>query len=152
VEKPTLDQLNTWLERASTDAAKNRLNGQIKSHSKYPCSPELYNFILDTLVPEDGTAADRFPKAMAILGAKASLLGYTPETFGGNTQLLIATTFVQVLMSGTFTIIGKTYTPKQKEGSTFAPQQKVGSIGIDNAEQRTKRKVTEIAKPSNEDF
>ena len=144
VEKPTRDQLEKGIATAKAggfESTENRLKGQLGSLEKFPVSPELYNFMLDTLVPEGASAAARWAEAVGILKVKAKECGYTPSTFEGNTQLLYATTFKEVLLGKSFNVIGKTYTPRQREGSTYVPQQTLGSIGSDGDEQRKKRKV-----------
>ena len=110
-------------------------------------SPELYNLILDTLAPEGADTQARYQAAMAKLSEKATALGQTPETFGGNTQLFIASVFKEILLDQSFSVIGRTYTPKQRAGSQFTPQQTIGSVGIDNEAERKRRKVAPIAKP-----
>jgi len=155
VEKPTEAQLEKAIATATAngnEATANRLKGQLSSLDKFPCAPELYNLILDTLAPEEGKANERWAKARAILAAKAQELDYTPAMFKNNTQYLYAETFKQVLMDGTYNLIGKTYTPKQREGSTYEPQQTLGSIGVATPEQMKKRKVAVIAGLVKEEF
>lgn len=154
VEKPTVEQLTKAIATATAngnDATVKRFEGQLKALDKYPCAPELYNLILDTLAPEGDKAADRWPVAVAVLKAKAKEMGYTAENHKGNTELLFANTFKDVLLAGSYNIIGRTYTSKQKEGSTFEPQQTLGSIGSDTEEQRKKRKVKLIDPPVKEE-
>jgi hypothetical protein len=145
VEKPTVERLRGSIASAEAKSASdgliNRLKGQLGSLDKYPCGPELYNFILDTLAPEGESATTRWAQARAVLAAKAKELDYTPAMFKGNTQYLYAETFKQVLMDKQYTVIGRTYTPRQKEGSLYSPQQTLGSIGSDTEEQRKKRRV-----------
>ena len=154
VEKPTKAQLEKAIVTSTAggfESTTNRLKGQLGSLEKFPVSPELYNFILDTLAPEGTSTATRWAEAVSILKAKAKELKYTPEAFEMNTQLLYATTFKEVLLSQSYIVIGKTYTPKQREGSTYVPQQTLGSIGSNGDEQRKKRKVRLMEVITNDD-
>lgn len=154
VEKPTVEQLNKAIATATTngnDATVKRLQGQLGALDKYPCAPELYNLILDTLAPEGEKASERWPVAVAQLKAKATEAGLTLASCKGNGQYLYAAAFKELLMGQSFTVIGKTYTPKQREGSDYTPQQTLGSIGVDSTEQRKKRKVALIDAPASEE-
>jgi hypothetical protein len=147
IEKPTVEQLEKGIATATAngnEATANRLRGQLSALDKYPCAPELYNLILDTLAPTEDKAPERWAAAKAILASKAKELGYDPSKFNGNTQYTYAETFKQVLLAKQYTIIGKTYTPKAREGSTYTPGQTLGSVGADGDEQRKKRKVALI--------
>lgn len=148
IERPTVEQLTKAIATATANdnkATVSRLEGQLKALDKYPCAPELYNLMLDTLAPEEGKAGDRWAAVKAVLATKGRELGYTPEMFKGNVQYLYAETFRQVLLASQYQVIGKTYTPKQRPGKTYQPQQTLGSIGSDTVEQRKSRKVALIA-------
>jgi hypothetical protein len=151
VEKPTVERLNKSIATASAngnDATVKRLEGQLGALDKYPCAPELYNLILDTLAPAPGTAAERWVIARAMLGGMGKAKGYTLEACNGNSQYLYALAFKDLLLAQSYQVIGKTYTPKQREGSTFEPQQTLGSIGSYTEDEAKKRKVKLMDNPN----
>lgn len=117
-----------------------------KDPPNMPCHGQLYNLILDALAPVDEPVASRWQKARAILARKAAELAYTPETFQGDTQLLYASVFKEVLLDTAYTVIAQTYTPKPREGKSYQPSQTVGSICADLTANRTLHKVVPVNK------
>lgn len=109
--------------------------------TKTPLSGALYNLMLDMLAPEGNDVGARWAVCLGVLKAKAQELGLTIEQFGGDGQLFLATLFKEVLSANQFKVIGRTYTPKKREGSTFEPSQTVGSIEAYTPEVCAKRKV-----------
>ena len=119
------------------------IHKRAEDSEKLPLSGALYNLILDMLAPDGGKDAlqARWAKVMGRLGAAATEAGYTLEGANGDAQMLYATTFAYLLNQEAFRVVGKTYTPKQREGSTFKPKGTVGSIEAATSDTLTKRKV-----------
>lgn len=115
-----------------------------KDNPAMPCGGQLYNLILGSLAPVDEPVASRWQRARAVLAAKAAELAYTPSTFNGDTQLLYASTFKEVLLDTSYNIIAQTYTPKPKAGKTFQPGQTIGSVTADRTTNRTLHKVKSL--------
>ena len=160
IEKPTVEQLEARIassEAAGYESTVNRLKGQLKSLDAFPVAPELYNFLLDSLVPEGPTTQARWQEAAAILSRKSESVGFTvdgvpAESFKGNTQYLIAAAFHAMLMDNSYTVIGGTYTPRQKPGSDYVPTQTVGSFGSYTEAESKRRKVKLIEAEAKDDF
>lgn len=146
VEKPTAEQLEERMAKLEPGSGGfNRLKGQLSVIDKFPCDPELYNLILDTLAPEGKTTAERWAVAKARLGEQAKADGLTLAGAKGSTEILYGNAFCAVLKAGSVRLIGSTYTPKQKNPQ-YAPQQTFGSIGSFTDAEATRRKVKVIQK------
>lgn len=154
VEKSTEAELEARITAASAagyESTEKRLRGTLKSLDKLPCSPELYNLMLDCLAPEGDDTQVRWSQCLATLGAKANAVGLTLESCNGNDQYLYAAAFRAVLMETSFEVIGKLYTPKDKDDG-YTPQQTIGTIGAFTEAEAKRRKVKIIAPEAREEF
>lgn len=155
IEAPTAEQLEKRIASAEAngwDSTAKRLKGTLKSLDKFPCDPELYNLILDTMAPEGPTTQARWQEATAALANAADEAGLTIESCKGNSQYLIAAAFHTCLMEREYMVVGKLFTPKKKEGSQFDPQQTVGSIGSYTTDEAKRRKVRIVEPEARDDF
>lgn len=115
-----------------------------KDNAAMPCGGQLYKLILDTLAPVDAPVATKWHTARAIMAVKAAELAYDVSTFKGDTQLLYASVFKELLLDKAYTIIAQTYTPKPREGKSYQPGQTIGSITSDMTVNRTEHKIKVI--------
>jgi hypothetical protein len=135
------------------------IHKRAEDSEKLPLSGGLYNLMLDMLAPAGSKdeIQTRWALALTKLKAAAEAAGITepPRTDAfpeGDKQLMLATAFVSLLQNESYPVVGKTYTPKQREGSTFVPKQTVGSIEAATAENRTKRGVVAFEVETNTGF
>jgi hypothetical protein len=155
IEAPTAEQLEKRIASADAngwESTASRLRGMLKSLDKFPCDPELYNLILDCMTPKGPTTQARWQEAATALTTTAEEAGLTIESCHGNSQYLFAAAFHACLMAREYTVVGKLFTPKKKEGSQYDPQQTVGSIGSYTDAEAKRRKVKMIEPEAKDDF
>jgi hypothetical protein len=110
---------------------------------KLPLSGALYNLMLDMLAPSGADIQTRWRLVLSQLAQAASEAGLNDiPALTGDPQLMYATAFVSLLGKQAYRVVGKTYTPKQREGSDFKPKVTLGSIEAMTPDVMAKRKVS----------